>query len=200
MISGRPGEKGFADYIRRFKDNPFIKGVRQVLHVPSAKRGLCLEKQFIAGIRLLGKLGLSYDLCIRPGEISDARKLVEACPDTRFILDHCGNESPQSKDHALWRRDLAALAKKKNIVCKISGQVDKAAKNWKPKSLAPVILHALGEFGPDRVMFGGDWPVCTLRASFAAWVAALKFIVSERPRAEQRKLFHDNAVKFYGLT
>ncbi len=199
VISGRPGEGGFADYIKRFKDNPYIKGVRQVLHVPSTKAGLCLEKQFVASVRLLGELGLSFDLCMRPTELADARKLVETCPDTRFILDHCGNESPQAKDHTAWKRDLAALAKQKNIVCKVSGLVDKAAEEWKPEHLAPIINHAMDEFGPDRVMFAGDWPVCTLRASLVEWVAALRTIVAGRKVNEQRKLFHDNAVAFYGL-
>ncbi len=199
VISGRPGEEGFADYIKRFRDNPYIKGVRQVLHVPSARPGRCLEKPFVASVRLLGELGRSYDLCIRPAELEDARKLVEACPDTRFILDHCGNQSPQAADHSAWKREIAALARRKNIVCKVSGLVDKAAADWKPEHLAPIINHALDEFGPERVMFGGDWPVCTLRASLAEWVTALRTIVAGRKAAEQRKLFHDNAVVFYGL-
>lgn len=199
VISGRPGEKGFASYLDRFKDNPYIKGIRQVLHVPSAKPGMCLEKTFVTSMNLLGERGLSYDLCMRPTELGDALKLVEMCPKTRFILDHCGNQSPQAKDHTAWKRDIAALAKQKNIVCKISGQVDKAAEDWKTEHLTPIINHALNVFGPDRVMFGGDWPVCTLRASFSAWVSALKSIVAGRKLAEQRKLFHDNAVAFYGL-
>jgi len=199
VISGRPGEEGFAAYIKKFKDSPYIKGVRQVLHVPSTKPGTCLEKQFVASVRLLGELGKSFDLCMRPTELADAAKLLEACPDTRFILDHCGNESALTKDHTAWKRDIVALAKKKNVVCKISGQVDKAAENWKPEDLAPIINHCLDEFGQDRVMFGGDWPVCTLRASLAEWVTAIRSIVAGRKVSEQRKLFHDNAVAFYGL-
>jgi predicted TIM-barrel fold metal-dependent hydrolase len=199
VISGRPGEPGFAEYIKRFKGNAYIKGVRQVLHVPSAKRGACLEKPFVASIRLLGELGLSFDLCMRPADLADALKLVEACPETRFILDHCGNQSPQTKDHTAWKRDLAALAKQKKVVCKVSGLIDKAAEDWKPDHLAPIINHALDEFGPDRVMFGGDWPVCTLRATLVEWVTALRTIVAARKVTEQRKLFHDNAMAIYGL-
>ena len=94
---------------------------------------------------------------------------------------------------------MSALARHKNLVCKVSGLIDKAAEDWKPEQLAPIISHALDEFGPDRVMFGGDWPVCTLRASFAEWVKALKIIVADRSADQQRKLFHDNAARFYGL-
>jgi L-fuconolactonase len=70
---------------------------------------------------------------------------------------------------------------------------------WKAEDLAPVINHTLEVFGPDRVMFAGDWPVCTLGATYRQWVDALKTIVAARPAAEQRKLFHDNAERFYGL-
>jgi len=85
-------------------------------------------------------------------------------------------------------------------VCKISGIVARMPKGeWQPEQLAPVIDHCLDAFGPDRVMFASDWPVCTLGASLREWVEALKQIVSDRPPAEQRKLFHDNAVKFYRL-
>jgi predicted TIM-barrel fold metal-dependent hydrolase len=70
---------------------------------------------------------------------------------------------------------------------------------WQPEDLAPIVNHCLDQFGPDRVMFASDWPVCTLGAPLAQWVDALKQIVASRPRDEQKKLFHDNAQKFYGL-
>jgi len=200
VISGRPASDGFPKYIRRYKDSKYIKGVRQVLHGPSTPAGYCLDKKFIAGIRLLGELGLRYDLCMRPEELLDAAKLVDACPATRFVLDHCGNAKVQAKDRSQWERDIAAVAKRKNVVGKVSGIIEGARpKEWKPDDLAPIIKHTLEVFGPDRVMFGGDWPVCTRTATLRQWVEALRSIVSDRPRAEQKKLFHDNAVAFYGL-
>ncbi len=199
VISGRPNSEGFAGYITKYKDSRYIKGVRQVLHVPSAKAGFCLQKQFIASVRLLGELGMSYDICIRPEELTDAAKLVSHCPDTRLILDHCGNRRPGGPHGDRWRRDLAVVARYKNVVCKVSGIVDKAGDRWKPEDLAPVVNHTLETFGPDRVMFGGDWPVCTLKASFRDWASALHEIVADRSLEDRRKLFHDNAVRFYGL-
>ncbi len=199
VISGRPASPGFEAYIRQYAGSPYIKGVRQVLHTPSAPRGLCLQEPFLASMRLLGKLNMSFDLCMRPTELTDAVKLIDACGDTRFILDHCGNERPDAKDHNAWRRDIAAVARRKNVVCKISGQVDKAGNHWKVAGLKPTITHALEVFGPQRVMFGGDWPVCTLGATFGEWVAALREIVSNESAENQRRLFHDNAVAFYGL-
>ena len=205
VIGGRPASEGFRDYIARFKGNAYIKGVRQVLH--GAPRGLCLEPRFVQGVRALGELGMSYDLCMRPGELGDGLKLVEQCPDTRFIVDHCGNadpkafrpDGPKSHDPDPWRRDMAALAKAKTTICKISGIVASAPKGWTPDDLAPIINHCLESFGPDRVVFGGDWPICTAGATLAQWVEALKVVIRNRPEPDQRKLLHDNAVRFYGL-
>ncbi|MBI2808799.1 MAG: amidohydrolase family protein [Planctomycetes bacterium] len=199
VIGGRPAAEDFGKYLQRFRGNRHLKGVRQVLHNPSAKAGFCLTPGFVRGVRLLGAQGLSFDLCMRPAEIGDAVKLVESCKDTRFILDHCGNGPVYAKNRTQWQRDMQALARMNNVVCKISGIVVQARKEWTAKDLAPVINHSLNTFGPDRVMFAGDWPVCTLRATYRQWVEALGTIVSNRTAADQRKLFHDNAIRFYGL-
>jgi L-fuconolactonase len=201
VMSGRPNSSGFAGYLDRFKDEKAIKGIRQVLHAPSTPAGYCLEPDFQKGIRELGKRGLMFDLCMRSAELPDAAKLIEACPDTRFILDHCGNEDVRAKDHSRWKRDLEAVASKgPRVVCKVSGIVASAkGAPWSPDDLAPIVNHVLDTFGPDRVMFGGDWPVCTLAATYGQWVEALKTIVKDRPEADRRKLFHDNAVRVYGL-
>ncbi len=212
VISGRPGSEKFADYMKRHKDNSLIKGVRQVLHADSAVRGLCLQPQFVKSVQLLGEMGKSFDLCMRPTELADGASLAQKCPDTRFIVDHCGNadvsawqpkaQQTTAPGHTVeqWKSDMGKLAKQSNVICKISGIVARAPKGWKPEVLAPAINFCLDEFGPDRVVFGGDWPVCKLGASYVEWVQGLKQIVASRPLAEQKKLFHDNAVKQYGLS
>ncbi len=192
VISGRPASDGFARYIRPYKGSPYVKGLRQVLHGPTTPAGYCLD------IRLLGELGLHFELCMRHAELPDAVKLVDACKDTRFVLDHCGN--PDLVKHDKWKKDIAELAKRKNVVVKVSGIVASARPGkWKPADLAPVVEHTLDTFGPDRALFGGDWPVCLAAATLAQWVNALKQIVASRKAEHQRKLFHDNAVRFYGL-
>lgn len=209
VISGRPNSDSFVSYISKFKDNQLIKGVRQVLHPDSAERGLCLQPQFVRSIQLLGEMGKSFDLCMRPTELADGAQLAEKCPNTKFIVDHCGNADPQAwraKEkqtvkpiHEVdgWKRDIEKLAKRDNVACKISGIIARAPKDWSSDDLAPAVNFCLDAFGPDRVVFGGDWPVCKLGASFAEWVKALKQIVSSRPMADQRKLFHDNAQRVY---
>ncbi len=200
VISGRPASEGFAAYIKRFRDNPFIKGLRQVLHVDSTPPGTCLQPDFVRGVQLLENLGYCFDLCMRVDELKDACRLVELCPGTRFILDHCGNVRFESADHTQWKRDMDSLAQYANVMCKVSGVADSATReNWTPDELAPVINHVLDTFGPDRVMFAANWPVCTSGTTFRKWVEALKSVVRERPGEHQRKLFHDNAVNYYEL-
>lgn len=211
VIGGRPASADFAKYVERHLAGGYVKGVRQVLHNPETARGVCLEPDFVRGITTLGKHGLSFDLCMRPGELIDGLKLSEKCPDTRFIVDHCGNADPKAFDKKLagdekpehevdpWRRDIEALSKRPNVICKISGIVARAPRGWKPEHLAPIVNHCLDSFGPDRVVFGGDWPVCLLGSPLRDWIDALRQIVSGRNAADQKKLWSENARKFYRL-
>jgi L-fuconolactonase len=200
VIGGRPASDDFGKYLERFKDDTYVKGVRQVLHNKDMPAGFCLGEKFIKGVRLLGEQGLSFDICIRPGELADAAKLIDACPGTRFVLDHCGNGDVQAKDISQWKSEMVQVAKRKNVVGKVSGIVVNATpEKWTAADLEPIVKHTLAVFGPDRVMFGGDWPVCTKAATLRQWVEALKKIVSDRSAEEQRRLFYDNAVRFYGL-
>jgi L-fuconolactonase len=205
VVSGRPASDDFKGYVTAFRGSPHIKGVRQVLHVATTPPGYCLDPTFIGGIRLLGEQRLSFDLCMRPAELADAGKLIDQCPDTQFILDHCGNTPVHAKhgdvpDRTQWKRDLEQLARRKNLMCKVSGMVNTAKKGWTPDDLSPIVNHVLDAFGPDRVMFGGDWPVCLLGGTLAEWVSALKSVVASRPDEQQRKLFHDNAARVYGIS
>ena len=213
VIGGSPGEEGFRAYIDRFKGNDFIKGVRQVLHVPDAEPGRCLQERFVRDVQYLGEVGMSFDLCLRPSELEDAVGLVDQCPDTLFIVDHCGNADPQIVNDAVehdpanpfshtkeqWQGDIAAVGAREHVVCKISGIVARAPAGWSADALAPTVNHCLDSFGSDRVVFGGDWPVCNFGASLGAWVAALREIVSGRPEEEQAKLLAGNAERLYGL-
>jgi predicted TIM-barrel fold metal-dependent hydrolase len=203
VISGRPNSDGFAMYITPYKGHKHVKGVRQVLHVEGTPPGYCLDPKFVKGIQLLGELGLSFDLCVRPAELPDMAKLVDQCPGTRFILDHCGNPRADftKEQWETWRRDMAAMAARKNVVCKVSGFIANGYQKgkWKAEDLAPAVNGTIEAFGADRVMFGGDWPVCTLAATYREWLTALKELIAARPEADQKKILHDNAAKFYGI-
>lgn len=201
VVSGRPNAENFQEYLSQHKENPYLRGLRQVLHNEGTPAGYCLDKKFVRGVQALGKIGWSFDLCMRSTDLRDAAKLIDLCPETRFVLDHCGNCSVLEKDISGWKRDMAEVAKRKHVIGKVSGIIASGAGGkWTIENLAPIINHTLEVFGPDRVVFGGDWPVCTLGASYKEWVGALRTIVKDRPIEEQKKLFHDNAVKFYKLS
>lgn len=210
VVGGRPASPDFAEYVEWLTTKPEVKGIRQVLHRADTKPGCCLQTPFINGVRLLGEKGLRFDLCVRPAELSDGVELARKCPDTRLIVDHCGNADPQAfqataderkptHDADRWRRDMEALAKLPNVICKISGIVARAPENWRAEHLSPIVNHCLDVFGPDRVVFGSDWPVCLLGAKLREWVDALGQIVAERPAEQQKKLWQTNAERFYAL-
>ncbi len=208
VIGGRPAEAGFKAYMDRFKGSPYVKGVRHIMRQPA----MLDAEGLIAGLQLLGERGLCFDLCVNPGMLAASAKIVDACPDTRFVIDHCGNADyvafmakgaasrPPQHDADTWLRGMEALAKRRNTICKISGIVARVEEGkWTADDLAAPVNHCLDMFGPDRVIFASDWPVCTRGAALREWVIALKEIVGARPINEQKKLFAENAVAFYGL-
>jgi L-fuconolactonase len=200
VIGGRPASDGFPAYIERFEGSPYIKGVREVLHSADKPPDLCLEPAFVQGVRRLGAKGLCFDLCMRWQDLGNGLKLVDLCPETRFVLDHCGNPAVQTDDRAPWEQTIAQIAMRPNVICKISGIVASAKPGvWTAEDLAPIVNYCVEAFGKDRVMFASDWPVCTMTATYRQWVEALQQIVQSWSEAEQRKLFHDNAARFYGL-
>lgn len=201
VISGRPASPGFGEYVGKVLKLKGIRGIRQVLHVPATPSGFCLEKAFIDGIRLLGSKGLSYDLCVKHTELPNVAKLLAACPDTRFILDHCGNPDLKDASQDPWKKNLELVARHPNVVVKVSGFLASAPGfgQWKLDQVAPIINHTIDTFGPDRAMFAGDWPVVLLGASYSQWLGTVREVVKNRPEADQKKLFHDNAVRVYRL-
>jgi predicted TIM-barrel fold metal-dependent hydrolase len=208
VMGGNPAADYFADYATKLSERDYVKGIRQVLHVPETPEGFCLKDGFVKNIQLLGEKGLSFDLCMRPRELGDGAKLAERCPDTRFVVDHCGNADPKAfgahdeepwHDADGWRRDMDRLAALPNVICKISGIVARTVEGWTSDDLAPIVNHCLDSFGPDRVVFGGDWPVCLTGAPLRQWVDALSEIISSRPADQQTKLWSGNAKKHYTL-
>lgn len=211
-IGGRPASPDFANYLRKVATPGYVKGLRQVLHGESTPQGYCLGKDFVSGVQALGKLGLNFELTMRPTELQDGVKLIQQCPDTPFVLDHCGNGDPKAFNAKLgpdlkrsctadeWKRGIDAVAAQSRVMCKISGIVAFVPPGkWHAEDLAPVVNHCLDAFGPDRVFFGGDWPVCLLGSPLRGWIEALKQIVSARPADQQRKLWSGNAIRFYKL-
>lgn len=203
VIGGYPHEKGFAEYLKRFVNSKWVKGVRTVLLAPDRPAALCLTHGFVDSMKRLGDQQMTFDLCMRPDELLTGVQLATKCPKTTFVLDHCGNigagaVAPARRQQ--WCDGIKAAASQPNVFCKISGLIDKAnGVDWTAETLADNVNFCLDTFSEERVLFGGDWPVCHIGGGYKRWVEALKQIVQDRSGPFQRKLFHDNAAKLYRL-
>jgi predicted TIM-barrel fold metal-dependent hydrolase len=199
VACGRPESEDFKSYLDQIAGHRKLKGIRRVLHTQPDELGQ--GATFINNVSALSSYGLSFDICVLARQLPIAIQLVSKCPDVIFILDHCG--VPQVKERALdpWRSYIAEIARFPNAFCKISGLVAYAdPQRWTADDLRPFVEHAIACFGWDRVLFGSDWPVCTLSATYRQWVEALQAITQGAGEVNRRKLFHDNAVRVYRLT
>lgn len=197
VAGGRPAEDGFAAQLDALEQLSKVRGVREVLH--TQPDDYSRNPKFREGLRLLPSYNFTFDLCVRADQLPVALELVQSCPDVSFILDHCGIPPVKSNQRDPWREGIAAIATLPNVVgCKISGLVAYAdPENWTVADLKVWVDHTIGSFGWDRVMWGGDWPVCTLSASLAKWIEAARNLVSNAPLEAQEKLFSRNAERIY---
>jgi L-fuconolactonase len=203
VIGGTPGTPEFKSYITAFRDSHSVRGVR--CSFPAGKQR---DSVFLDDLKLLGELRMSFDLLLGPELLEQAAEAVSACPATRFILDHCGNASPawfgtnapDASRRARWEAGIVALAKKSNVYCKISGVAEAApASEASIEQITPIVEHCLEHFGPERVMFASNWPVCLKSITLKQWVEMVKQITASRPEEFRRKLFADNAERWYRL-
>ena len=194
----RPEYDNFRDQIEAIAGRPQLKGIRRLLQ--SELDELSTTTTFVENVRWLEEFDLSFDLCVRARQLPLAARLIRECPNVQFILDHCGNPDIKNRDYDQWRKDLQEVASLPNVACKVSGIVVNAdLENWTIEDLLPAVEHVIASFGWDRVMFGSDWPVCTLAASYRQWFDALMDLTKEAGEENQRKLFHDNAERIYRL-
>lgn len=206
-ISGYLDEEGFKEYLDRFPSS-YVKGVRQVLHVPSALPGTCLGETFFENVRYLGEKGMVFEGCVRNGELPDLYQLAKACPDTTIVLNHMGivdpdilsREQPSQEEKVYketWLRNIRNLASLPNVVCKISGLNPAGA--WNINTLRPAVEAALDHFGEDRIMYASNYPVCNVATKMAPWTDALIQMTQSRGIGFQNKLFYENAMRVYRL-
>lgn len=202
VVAYAPMEDG--EVVRTYLDElvkigPLIKGVRRLLQSETDPE-FTLQPALLQGLQLLPKYGLSFDICIRHHQLANTIRMVRACPETSFILDHIAK--PDIRAHQLdpWREHMAELASLPNVVCKLSGMVTEADHaHWSLADLEPYVTHALDVFGQDRVMFGGDWPVVTLASSYRRWVDTLDQFTRHLSTEAKEKLWRTNAKQVYRI-
>jgi L-fuconolactonase len=178
-----------------------LVGVRHQVHDEPDPRWL-LGDQVLDGLAAVAAAGLVYDLLVRERELPAARAVAERLPELTLVVDHLAK--PRIREAAMqpWAGELAALAGRPNVACKVSGLVTEADwATWTPAQLAPYVAHAAEVFGPERLLFGSDWPVCLLAAGYGEVVAAAAEALDRAGLgpAEREAVFGANARRLYRL-
>ncbi|MCW3094378.1 MAG: amidohydrolase family protein [Ferruginibacter sp.] len=176
-----------------------MKGFRHILQGES-DRALMLKPAFMNGISRLQKFDYTYDILIFPDQLKYAAELVAAFPNQKFVIDHIAK--PGIKEHVIedWKKDINVFAGHENVYCKISGMVTEADwKHWKTEDFTPYLDTIVKTFGTSRIMFGSDWPVCMVAASYQQMLGIVTDYFSSFTQSEQENFFGSNAFKFYNL-
>jgi L-fuconolactonase len=180
---------------------PALRGVRRLIQ-DEPDPAFCLAPDFVEGVRRVGARGLVFELCLRAGrgQLRPATELVRRCPETRFVLDHLGKPPVAAGGLDPWRAELADLARCPNVVCKLSGLITEAdPSRWTRAELRPYLEHALECFGPERVMYGSDWPVSARTHLYTTWVAILDEVLGGLDPAARECVWRGTARAVYRL-
>lgn len=175
-----------------------VRGVRRI-YQDEPDPAFCTRPDFITGVRALADYGLTFDLCLKHPQLPATIALADACPNVPMVLDHIAKPGIKVGLMQPWADQMRDLARRENVVCKLSGVATEAATDWTPETLRPYMEVALHAFGPSRIMFGGDWPVSTLAITYPAWVALVDALIADLSETEQRQIYCETARAFYRL-
>lgn len=198
IASCRPESSKFPDYLERARLNPFIRGFRRVLHV--MPDGLSEDATFRENIRRLAGTGLTFDLCVLPHQIEKAIALADLAPDVPFVLDHCGVPDIKSGGYAAWQAPIRSIAERPNVTVKLSGIPAYGTENWTLEDLKPYFGHIAEQFGFRRIVWGSDWPVCTLGGGLSTWVGATHALLADVSIEEKARVLSGNAIDLWKLS
>jgi L-fuconolactonase len=185
--------------LREFSQNPKLVGVRHVVQGEPDERFM-LRPEFLRGIAALEEFDLAYDILIYTRHLTVAAEFVRQFPRQRFVLDHLAK--PPIKDGSLqpWARGVEELAAFPNVMCKLSGMVTEADRqHWRPEHMAPYLDVAFKCFGPERLMIGSDWPVCSVAAPYSRAMSVVKDYLARCSAADQEAVLGGNAQRFWKL-
>ncbi|HEY8670300.1 MAG TPA: amidohydrolase family protein, partial [Terriglobales bacterium] len=143
------------------------------------------------------KHDLVFDALVLPRHLARLLRLVDDHPDLQFVLDHCAKPRLAGGDLAAWKQDIAEIARRPNVVCKLSGLVTEAATDWQVADLRQAVDHVRACFGSNRLLWGSDWPVVNLAGGYAKWLAAAEALLTDLSEDERAGVFGDNAARVY---
>ena len=176
-----------------------LVGIRHLVHDEADPEWL-LRDEVLRGLAAVAEAELVYDLLVRTRELPAAIEVARRLPDLRFVLDHLAKPRIAARETEPWSSAISEIARVQNVTCKVSGLVTEADwTSWGRGDLAPYIDTAVELFGPDRLMFGSDWPVCTLAADYSDVFSATVDILTETAGSELASIFGGCAIETYGL-
>lgn len=175
--------------------------VRGFRHVAQAEPDdFLMRTDVIKGIQQLALFGFTYDILIYPSQLKAALHLVRAVPEVNFVIDHMAKPVIRKQEISRWSNFMTEMAKQPNVSCKVSGMVTEADwQNWKKADLFPYLDVVFGQFGPDRLLFGSDWPVCLTAANYTQVKTVVEEYILPWGEEVRSKVFGENAIGFYGL-
>jgi L-fuconolactonase len=187
------------DRLAKYKSLSIVKGFRHVLQ-GEPQRDLMLNPNFKRGIAALQQNGFTYDILIFPDQLKFSNQLIASFPEQKFVIDHIAKPYIKRKDVKEWKNDMEQIAHHENVYCKISGVVTEADwKAWKKEDFKPYLDVVVNAFGMNRVIFGSDWPVCLVAASYQKMLEIVQDYFSVFSKEEQEHFFGLNAIRFYNL-
>jgi L-fuconolactonase len=181
-----------------YADSRDLVGFREVLQARDPE--YMLQEEFIRGVRKIGSRDYSYDILIFPHHFAAALELVSKCPNQRFVIDHLAKPYIKAGEWKEWRRSIAKLAERELVYCKLSGMITESDwKNWTSDELFPYLEIALELFGPDRLMYGSDWPVCLVAGEYESYLEVLTQFTKPLSQSEKDQIWGETAAKFYKI-
>jgi L-fuconolactonase len=190
------------EHLHRYLDLPgadYLKGIRDIAQDHPDPNYLA-KPETISNVRKLGELGITYDLLTKVPELPAAIKLVKACPDVQFVMDHISKPRIAKQEIEPWKSLMSELATFPNVLCKVSGLVTEAKWNeWEVKDFKPYVDHVIEIFSPQRLMFGSDWPVANLGGTYSEIVELAEALTSGFSPSESEFFWHKTASAAYGL-
>ncbi|MGF9758411.1 amidohydrolase family protein [Microvirga sp. 0TCS3.31] len=185
------------DQLKRLASNRLLRGIRPMLQdIPD--NGWMLKAEFAPVYRAVIELGLCFDALVLPRHLPNLLRLIERHPDLKVVIDH-GAKPPIGEPLESWHRDLAQLATIPHVHCKFSGLVTECREQTSKAAIEPVSQTLLDLFGPERLMFGSDWPVCTLRSTYVQWWQWAQELTAHLSPDQRSAVFGGTAQRFYGL-
>lgn len=192
------GKEDLDQLLDHYASQKKLVGFREVLQSKDPR--YMLREEFIRGMHKLKKRELAYDLLVFPQHLDAALELVKKCPEQRMVIDHLAKPLIKDGEWKEWKKKMALLAERELIYCKLSGMVTEADwKKWKSEDLLPYLEIALELFGPERLMYGSDWPVCLVAGEYEEVYRVIDDFTSQLSLSEKEQILGETAAEFYGI-